>query len=113
MITAGLKSGYFKENGFQGGIHSVDTLEEVRDIADKMCGKNLVTSGEYNDINHYTGEQGFLCRNVYVREELDIANQFFIQIMLDREHGCPTINYSKHGGVNYETIKEFYPDDMH
>mmetsp|Transcript_17719 Transcript_17719/g.29982 ORF Transcript_17719/g.29982 Transcript_17719/m.29982 type:complete len:89 (+) Transcript_17719:103-369(+) len=37
------KNGYFKENGFQGGIHVVDTPEDVKLLADQMCGKTLVT----------------------------------------------------------------------
>ena len=34
--------GYFKENGFKSGIHIVDTLEEVAEAAENMCGKHFV-----------------------------------------------------------------------
>ena len=39
----GRTSGYFKENGFIGGLHSVETLSQVRDTADKMLGKKYVS----------------------------------------------------------------------
>ena len=34
--------GVFRENGFKGGIHIVDTIDEVKDVAKMMCGKHLV-----------------------------------------------------------------------
>jgi succinyl-CoA synthetase beta subunit len=49
------KSGYFIENDFQGGIHVVDTPEDVKHIADQMCGKTLVTPSQDQDILLSTG----------------------------------------------------------
>ena len=78
-----------------------------------MIGNKLVTKGDINGFYSYTGEQGFLCRNVYIMEELKISSQFFVQIVLSRNKGCPEIIYSKHGGLNYETILKNFPDDIH
>ena len=43
QIQAALRSqGYFKENGFAGGIHECSGIEQVRDTAVQMCGRRLV-----------------------------------------------------------------------
>ena len=59
-----------------------------------------------------TGDQGFLCRNVYVREAIDTKHEFFIGIALDRDRGCPVIKYSEHGHLPYEEIMKRFPEDM-
>ena len=35
---SGRTSGYFKENGFVGGLHQVNSLTEVKNTAEKMLG---------------------------------------------------------------------------
>jgi succinyl-CoA synthetase beta subunit len=54
--------GYFKENEFKGGVHLVKTAEEARQMADKMCGKTLVTK--------QSGATGFPCNCVYIVEKI-------------------------------------------
>lgn len=43
VLGGGRGLGHFKETGFQGGVHIVDTVDKVWNIADQMCGKTLVT----------------------------------------------------------------------
>jgi succinyl-CoA synthetase beta subunit len=43
ILGGGRGLGTFKENNFKGGVHIVDKPEKVQEIAEKMCGKNLVT----------------------------------------------------------------------
>ena len=43
VLGGGRGLGYFKENNFKGGVHIVKTPEEVQTIAEKMCGKTLIT----------------------------------------------------------------------
>ena len=54
----GRSSGYFKENGFKGGIHTVETISEVRDTANKMLGKKYVSP--------YTDDEGYIVNCVYI-----------------------------------------------
>ena len=49
----------------------VETPEEAKYVADQMCGKTLVTPGMTNEMLYGTGEEGFLCRCVYVIEMLE------------------------------------------
>jgi succinyl-CoA synthetase beta subunit len=43
VLGGGRGMGYFKENNFHGGVHICKTPEEVMEVAEKMCGKTLVT----------------------------------------------------------------------
>ena len=54
----GRTSGYFKENGFVGGLHCVETLSQVRKIADNMLGKKYVSEK--------TEEGGCIVHCVYI-----------------------------------------------
>ena len=71
----GRTRGHFKENNFQGGIHTVDTIDEVAELANKMCGKRYVSE--------HTGPDGYICNCVYIMEHLDIDKEIFLQISLD------------------------------
>ena len=48
-----------------------------------MCGKTFISAGKElidSDILQCTGDQGFLCRNVYVLEKSEAKDKFFIRI---------------------------------
>lgn len=110
--TSNRSRGYFLENDFMGGIHICETPEEVRDVAEQMCGKTLVTPSVINDTYYGTGTQGFLCRCVYVMEVVEQQHSYFIQISLDRNTNSPVIKYSTVGGMSYQKIMSEYPDKM-
>ena len=86
--------GVFRENGFKSGIHICNTIDEVRDVTDRMVGKHLVLPGALN-------EQGLMCNSVLVMEHLKIDKQFFLMINYDRKTGQPCITYSDVGGLSY------------
>ena len=46
-------------------------------------------------------------------ECLDIAQQYFLSISLDRKTGQPVITYSDVGGLSYQRLRENYPDRIH
>ena len=62
--------GVFRENGFKGGIHIVDTHEEVKEVAGKMCGKHLVFPGGLAD--------GLLVNSVLVMEYIEAMEKYFL-----------------------------------
>ena len=59
----------------------VSTPEEVQQVAGKMCGYTLVSQE--------TGKAGFICKCVYIIEQLDIEKELYMSITLDRKHACP------------------------
>ena len=58
MKTEGRVEGHFKENAFHGGVHTLSTISEVRDVSDKMLGKNYVGPG--------TDAEGFIVNCVFI-----------------------------------------------
>lgn len=70
----------------------------MQDVAKKMCGKILVCPE--------SGKQGFLCRCVYIIEELDIQKELYVCVTHDRSKGCPVIIYSDLGGNQLKDAQE-------
>ena len=86
VLGGGRGMGYFMETGFQGGVHIVKSPEEVQAIADKMCGKTLITK--------QSGETGFPCNCVYIVEKIRISKEIYMSLTLDRQAGMPVFVYS-------------------
>ena len=86
--AGGRGKGTFK-NGFQGGVHLVNSAEEAGEIAGKMIGETLVT--------HQTGEDGRLVRKVLVAQSVDIEKEYYLAILMDRETRSPVIVASTEG----------------
>ncbi|KAF4691144.1 beta' subunit [Perkinsus olseni] len=61
--------GYFKENGFQGGVHIVNSPSEARRVAENMLDKTLITK--------QTGLGGSACKGVLLCERLPIVSEKF------------------------------------
>lgn len=101
--AGGRGKGTFK-NGFQGGVHLVDSAEEAGEIAGKMIGETLVT--------HQTGEDGRLVRKVLVAQSVDIEKEYYLAILMDRETRRPVIVASTEGGVNIEDVAESTPEKI-
>lgn len=57
-----------------------------------MCGKILVCPE--------SGQAGYLCRCVYITEELDVVKELYVCVTLDRKQGCPVIIYGNWEGVH-------------
>jgi succinyl-CoA synthetase beta subunit len=64
--TPARSKGYFLENNFKGGIHVVGSMQEVKDVADKMCGKKMVIPGRL--------DRGLRCHSVLVMEYIKAKN---------------------------------------
>ncbi|CAD8132176.1 unnamed protein product [Paramecium pentaurelia] len=92
--TGGRGKGYFKENGFNSGIHIASTPEDVRDYASKMLGNTLITK--------QTGSLGKKCEMVYVVERNFLRKELYLSILLDRNTGGLGIVASEKGGIHIE-----------
>ncbi len=99
--AGGRGKGTFK-NGFQGGVHLVQTADEAADIAGKMIGQVLVT--------HQTGEEGKLVNKIMVADAVDIEKEYYLAILMDRESRSPVIVASTEGGVNIEEVAAETPE---
>lgn len=94
--------GHFKETGFQGGVHIVDTPEKVQTVAKQMLGNSLVTN--------QSGADGLPCNAIYIVEKIGIARELYLSLTLDRAGASPTFIYSKDGGMSIEDVAHSNPE---
>lgn len=85
-----------------GGVRFAATPEGVRQTADAMLGRVLVTP--------QTGPAGEKVRWVYVEEALDPAKMFYVAVNLDRASGTLVMLASAAGGSDLESRSRHDPD---
>ncbi|QDV07114.1 Succinyl-CoA ligase [ADP-forming] subunit beta [Planctomycetes bacterium Poly30] len=90
--------------GKGGGVKLVRSKDEAREAADSILGMMLKTP--------QTGPEGQLVRKVWVEEGSDIANEFYVGVVLDREKGLPVVMASSEGGMDIEEVAEHSPEKI-
>jgi succinyl-CoA synthetase beta subunit len=105
VLGGGRGLGHFKETGFQGGVHIVDTPNKVKDIAQSMLGNTLVTK--------QSGADGLPCSAVYIVEKIGIDRELYLSLTLDRAGANATFIYSKEGGMAIEDVAHDTPEKVH
>jgi len=91
--------------GKGGGVKLAESIDEVRTHADDILGMNLVT--------HQTGEEGQEVRKILVTVGVDIEQEYYLGVTLDRERSMNVIMVSTEGGVDIETVAEESPEKIH
>jgi succinyl-CoA synthetase beta subunit len=82
--------------GKGGGVKLAGSPQEAREVAGKILGMQLVT--------HQTGPEGQLVRKVLVEEALDIAQELYVSVTLDRAREKPIVMASAAGGMDIEEV---------
>lgn len=90
--------------GKGGGVKLAERIDEVRTHAEDILGMNLVT--------HQTGEEGQRVRKILIATGVDIAQEFYLGVTLDREESMNVIMVSTEGGVDIETVAEESPEKI-
>ena len=101
--AGGRGKGTFKD-GFQGGVHVVDSREEAKEKAVAMLGNVLVTK--------QTGEEGREVGTIYFAEATDIAKEYYLAVLMDRATSKPVVIASTEGGVDIEEVAETTPEKI-
>ncbi|WP_269932788.1 malate--CoA ligase subunit beta [Aminobacter sp. HY435] len=101
VVKAQIHSG---ARGKAGGIRICSTDNEVSDAAESMLGRKLVTN--------QTGPRGKLVSRLYVEETVDIRQELYLGIVLDRKSERVMIVASASGGMEIEEIAEKQPDSI-
>lgn len=99
--AGGRGKGTFK-NGFKGGVHVVNSVEEVEQVAGSMLNQVLVTK--------QTGEAGKLVSKIMVAEAVDLKKECYFAILQDRTKECPVIVASTEGGMDIEEVAAKRPE---
>jgi succinyl-CoA synthetase beta subunit len=104
--AGGRGKGKFKELGdsAKGGVRLAHSIDEVREHAAEMLGKTLVTI--------QTGPHGKQVQRLYITDGVDIAKEYYLAILVDRETGRPAIVASTEGGMDIETVAHDTPEKI-
>ena len=90
--------------GKAGGVKLVKNIEELEIEAKKMMGKILVT--------HQTGPEGKEVKTLYVEEASEIAKEFYLSCLVDRESSKIAFISSTEGGMDIEKVASENPNKI-
>lgn len=90
--------------GLGGGVKLARSLDEVRKHADAILGMTLVT--------HQTGPEGKVVGKVYIEEGVDIADELYLGVVLDRAKEMPLMMASTEGGMEIEKVAATTPEKI-
>ncbi|HKC02616.1 MAG TPA: ADP-forming succinate--CoA ligase subunit beta [Sphingomicrobium sp.] len=104
--AGGRGKGKFEELGpdAKGGVRLARSIDEVRDHAIEMLGKTLVTI--------QTGPRGKQVQRLYVTDGVDIAKEYYLALLVDRESGRIALVASTEGGMDIEAVAHDSPDKI-
>ena len=102
--AGGRGKGRFTEAGAgdKGGVRLVKSVDEVRESAEQMLGKTLVT--------HQTGPDGKTVKRVYVEEGSSIDRELYLSCLVDRSSSRVAFICSTEGGMDIETVAAKTPE---
>lgn len=83
--------------GKAGGIAIADTPEQAYEAASRILGMKI---------------KGYSVELVWVEEALDIAEEYYAAVTLDRARKRPVLMVSREGGVDIEEVAERSPDKI-
>jgi succinyl-CoA synthetase beta subunit len=104
--AGGRGKGKFKElpESAKGGVRLARSLEEVRENAQEMLGKTLVTV--------QTGLAGKQVQRLYITDGVDIEKEFYLALLVDRESGRIAVVASTEGGMEIEKVAHDTPEKI-
>lgn len=90
--------------GKAGGVKLAKSLDEVREHAQDILGKTLVT--------HQTGPEGKKVHTLFIEQGCEIDHEYYAGLVLDRGTGKITFMASSEGGVDIETVASQTPEKI-
>ena len=104
--AGGRGKGKFKELApdAKGGVRLARTTDEVRAAASEMLGNTLVTI--------QTGAEGKQVSRLYVTDGVDIAKEFYLALLVDRDTGRIAVVASTEGGMDIEAVAHDTPEKI-
>ena len=94
-----------REHIMDGGVKIAFSREEVENYSKNILGNLLVTI--------QTGDDGKIVNNLYIESGCDIAHEYYLALLVDREKKSVMIMASTEGGVNIEDVAHETPELIH
>lgn len=88
--------------GKAGGVKFAKSHKEIGQIATTLIGMKMV--------NQQTGPEGVVAHQVLISEPSDIAKEYYIGALIDRERGRPILIASPDGGMEIEEVAHKNPE---
>ena len=104
--AGGRGKGTFTELGAdaKGGVRLAKSVEAVESDARDMLGNTLVTV--------QTGDAGKQVNRLYVTDGVDIAEEYYLSMLVDRATGRIAMIVSTEGGMDIETVAHDTPEKI-
>ena len=104
--AGGRGKGKFKELGpdASGGVRLSKSIEDVEANAKEMLGNTLVTV--------QTGDAGKQVNRLYVTDGVDIAEEYYLSMLVDRASGRVAMIVSTEGGMDIEEVAHSTPEKI-
>ena len=90
--------------GKAGGVKILNTLEELKNSANELLGKTLIT--------HQTGPEGREVKRLYVEESSNIEKEFYLSCLVDRASSKIAFISSDQGGMDIEEVASSNPEKI-
>src|SRR4030043_150422 len=90
--------------GKGGGVKIVNHPKEAEKAAKEIIGMTLVT--------HQTGPAGRLVRKLLIEEGMEIQEELYLGVVIDRSKACPVIMARREGGVEIEKVAAESPEKI-
>ncbi len=91
--------------GKGGGVKLARSVDEVRDLARKILGMQLVT--------HQTGPGGQKVRRLLIEEGANISKELYVGMVVDRGTQRVCLMASSEGGMDIEEVAAKTPEKIH
>jgi len=88
--------------GKAGGVKFAKSKDEIIEQSKKLIGMKMV--------NNQTGPQGIIAHKVLITKPVDIAKEYYLGAIIDRDNALPILIASPEGGVDIEEVAEKNPD---
>ncbi len=90
--------------GKAGGVKFAKTQDEIPIVAKALIGMKMV--------NQQTGPEGVIAKKVLISKPVDIAKEYYIGALIDRERAVPVLIASPEGGVEIEEVAHKSPEKI-
>ena len=91
--------------GKGGGVKIAKSIDDVRDLAGRILGMQLVT--------HQTGPNGQTVRRLLIEEGADIRKELYVGMVVDRASQRVVLMASSEGGMDIEEVAAKTPEKIH
>ncbi|MBR4642393.1 MAG: ADP-forming succinate--CoA ligase subunit beta [Selenomonadaceae bacterium] len=90
--------------GKAGGVKLAHNLQEVRQYAEELLGKTLVT--------HQTGKEGKVVKRLLIEAGSNIKKEYYLSFVVDRQTARLVMMGSEEGGVEIEKVAAETPEKI-